>query len=148
MDDARPDLPPVYHTGERQPFDPDDPPRRPPASCVDPTLWEVAVALHEAHRPGVDGWCACRLFHPCPAWRRAVSALRAACASDPGTPPRLFTLCDDRGTVSAYGMTLPDRSAVTVEWTGVDRGAVGFWSSPAAPARLWGWSVVWPGPPR
>ncbi|HWG99030.1 MAG TPA: hypothetical protein VNV66_06835 [Pilimelia sp.] len=142
MDDALPDPPPVYHTTERPPFDVHDPPQQPPPECVDPTLWSVAVELHRAHRPGVDGWCACRLFHPCPAWWRAVAALGAACAALTGGP-RLFALCDAAGAVLGYGMALPDGSAVTAQWRAGTRGPVVVWSSPVEPARLWSCSLVW-----
>ena len=59
------------------------------------------------------------------------------------TPPRLFALCDPDGVVAAYGMALPDGSAVTVQWTDGAPGSLGSWSSPEAPARLWCLGVTW-----
>lgn len=60
-------------------FDPEEPPPEPPPGCPDPTLWSVAVALHRAHQPRLDGWCACREFYPCAGHRLAVRALVRAC---------------------------------------------------------------------
>jgi hypothetical protein len=141
MDDRPPDLPTVYHTGERTPFDPDEPPAEPPDGCVDPGLWQLAYALHVAHRAD-GGRCGCGEPHPCEAWWQAVAGLSAACADVQG-PPRPFVLCDEEGDVIAYGMTLPDGSAVTVQWAGGTYGAVGVWSSPGAPARLWSCAIAW-----
>jgi hypothetical protein len=109
---------------------------------VDPALWEVAHALHVAHRPGPDGCRACGVEHPCEGWWRAVAGLSAACAAVQG-PPRVFVLCDEDGDVMAYGMTLPDASAVTVQWLGDGPGSLGVWSSPGAPARLWSCGIAW-----
>jgi hypothetical protein len=62
---------------------------------------------------------------------------------DPTAVPRPFALCDYDGDVMAYGMTLPDGSAVTVQWSDGSHGSVGLWTSPAAPARLWAYSIAW-----
>ncbi|HYN97553.1 MAG TPA: hypothetical protein VES42_27260 [Pilimelia sp.] len=146
MDADPPDIPTVYHTGGRRPFDPWSPPEQPPAACVDPALWRLAYALHRAHRPRSDGRCGCAERHPCATWWQAVAGLAGACADITGDP-RPFALCDRDGDVLAYGMTLPDASAVTVEWSGGRLGAFGVWSSPAAPARLWGCGIAWYGRP-
>ena len=142
MDADLPDPPTVYHTGDRTPFDLRCPPERPPDACVDPVLWEIAYALHVAHRPGPDGQCACGQRHPCEAWWQAVAGLSAACAAVAGVP-RPFALCDEDGDVIAYGMTLPDGSAMTVQWSDGSYGSVGVWSSPGTPARLWSCATVW-----
>jgi hypothetical protein len=143
MEDDQPDLPPVYHTGPAPLFDLHDPPAQPPPRCVDPTLWQIAYALHQAHRPGPDRRCACGGRLPCETWWQAVAALHGACADLDGEPPRRFTLCDEDGDVMAYGMTLPDGSAVTAQWSGGSVGALGVWSSPGVPARLWACSIAW-----
>jgi hypothetical protein len=145
MDGDLPDLPPVYHTGVEPPFDLCAPPPCPPAGCVDPGLWQIAYGLHQAHRPAGGRCRACGLTHPCEAWWQAVAGLHASCAVLAGTPPRLFALCDEDGDVIAYGMTLPDGSAATVQWSGGSRGPLGVWSSPAVPARLWGCATAWLG---
>lgn len=61
--------------------------------------------------------------------------------------PRLFALCDPDGDVTAYGLTLPDGSAVTVQWVDGVPGSLGLWSSPQAPARLWCCGIAWIDPP-
>jgi hypothetical protein len=137
-----PDPPTVYHTAGTGPFDLVDPPERPPEACVDPVLWELAYTLHLAHRPGSDGRCPAGEEHPCEGWWRAVAGLSAACAAVQG-PPRVFVLCDEDGDVMAYGMTLPDGSAVTVQWLGNGHGSLGVWSSPGVPARLWSCAIAW-----
>jgi hypothetical protein len=109
---------------------------------VDPGLWELAHTLHLAHRPGPDGRCACGEGHPCEGWWRAVAGLSAACAAVQG-PPRVFVLCDEDGDIMAYGMTLPDGSAVTAQWLGDGHGSLGVWSSPGVPARLWSCVIAW-----
>jgi hypothetical protein len=143
MDDALPDLPPVYHTGGEPPFDLFDPPQRPPERCVDPALWQIAHALHRAHRPDAERRCACGARHPCEVWWQAIAALHTACAVLAGAVPRLFALCDEDGYVIAYGMTLPDGSAVTVQWSGGSVGSIGMWASPGTPARLWTCGIAW-----
>jgi hypothetical protein len=142
MEGNLPDLSTVYHTEERSPFDLYDPPVEPPDACIDPGLWRVAYALHVAHRPDGDGRCACGEPHPCEAWWQAVAGLSGACADVQG-PPRPFVLCDEDGDVIAYGMTLPDGSAVTVQWGDGVHGSVGVWSSPGSPARLWSCAIAW-----
>lgn len=142
MDGKPPDHRTVYHTDDQPPFDPEDPPERPPEVCVDPALWEVAYALSVAHRPVAQGRCGCGSAHPCEDRWRAIAALSAACAVAHG-PPRVFLLCDEDGDVIAYGMTLPDGSAVTVQWLGHSPGALGVWTSPGAPARLWSCAIAW-----
>jgi len=143
MDDDLPDPPPVYHTGAEPPFDLYDPPTQPPPRCVDPALWQIAHALHRAHRPAANRRCACGHRYPCEVWWQAVAALHAACAVLDGALPRLFALCDEDGDVIAYGMTLPDGSAATVQWSGGSRGAFGVWSSPGVPADLWTCAIAW-----
>jgi hypothetical protein len=69
--------------------------------------------------------------------------MHATCPALDGKPPRLFAMCDEDGDVMAYGMTLPDGSAVTVQWSGRSSGAVGVWSSPGMPARRWNCSLTW-----
>jgi len=142
MDGDLPDPSTVYHTDGESPFDLQSPPEQPPRACVDPGLWQVAYLLHIAHRPDPDGRCACGRAHPCEAWWQAVAGLRAACAAVRGAP-RAFALCDSDGDVIAYGMTLPDGSAVTVQWTDGSYGSLGVWESPGAPALLWSCAIAW-----
>ena len=127
---------------ETSPFDIDDPPEEPPAGCVDPMLWELAHTLHLGHRPRPGGVCGCGEPHPCEGWWRAVAGLSAACAAVRGAP-RAFVLCDEDGDVMAYGMTLPDGSAVTAQWLGDRHGPLGVWTSPGVPARLWSCAIAW-----
>jgi hypothetical protein len=142
MADDLPDLPPVYHTGAEAPFDMYDPPARPPVRCVDPTVWKIAYTLYKTHRPRAGRKCSCGGPRPCELWWQALAALHASCPALEGEPPRLFAMCDEDGDVIAYGMTLPDGSAVTVQWSGRS-GSVGLWSSPGRPARLWNCSLTW-----
>ena len=63
---------------EGLPYDPVHPPVEPPDGCVDPLLWRVAQALHDAHHPRPDGFCECRAFWPCESAGLAEVALQAA----------------------------------------------------------------------
>ena len=66
----------------RLPYDPAEPPYRPPAGCVSPLMWQLAWQLFADHRPAADGWCAvCRpyQFHPCVSRQFAEAGLAAAC---------------------------------------------------------------------
>lgn len=56
--------------------------------------------------------------------------------------PRAFALVDEVG-VRAYGLSLPDGTALTVQWTAEGSGALGMWSAPQAPARLWVCELIW-----
>jgi hypothetical protein len=64
------------------PYDPDNPPYRPPAECTDQLMWLVAWHLFNDHGPVVGGQCAaCRpyRFHPCTRRQLASVGLAAAC---------------------------------------------------------------------
>jgi hypothetical protein len=64
-------------------------------------------------------------------------------------PPITFALHDpvnERDShVLAIGMTLPDGSAVTVDWHTGHAGTVGVWSSPEAAAAVHRADLVWYG---
>ena len=50
------------------PFDPSDPPARPPSSCADYLMWSMAYRLHRDHRSDADGFCVTCVpgqFSPC-----------------------------------------------------------------------------------
>ncbi|GAA4939139.1 hypothetical protein GCM10025331_26330 [Actinoplanes utahensis] len=50
------------------PFDPADPPARPPSSCLDELVWNLAYRLFRDHRPDQDGFCITCVpseFSPC-----------------------------------------------------------------------------------
>ncbi|WP_230394130.1 hypothetical protein [Plantactinospora alkalitolerans] len=77
----------------RLPFDPDDPPAEPPPGCPLPTIWRLAYALHERHRPADDGICACGVRYPCASRRASLRAFLEACGVPVRVPPSdLFDL--------------------------------------------------------
>jgi hypothetical protein len=66
------------------------------------------------------------------------------------SPPATFALCghgdggDGEGEdVIAVGMTLPDGSAITVNWRNRRVGTVGLWSSPERAAVMHDAQLVW-----
>jgi hypothetical protein len=64
------------------PYDPAEPPHRPPAGCVNNLMWQLAWRVFTDHRPALDGWCAaCRpyRFFPCPCRKLGRIGLAAAC---------------------------------------------------------------------
>jgi len=60
------------------------------------------------------------------------------------TTPCAFVLTDEGG-VLAYGLRLPDGSALTVQWSRHGSGAYGVWSSVETPAALWACAITWLG---
>ena len=64
---------------------PSSPPADRPAEVTDPLLWNLALAVADAHEPDGDGGCRVLLCAdqpwPCAAWNSAQRALRAARAT-------------------------------------------------------------------
>jgi hypothetical protein len=70
------------------PYDPADPPYRPPVECANPLMWQLAWQVFNDHRPARDDWCeVCRPyeFYPCIRRRLAQIGLAAACTDPLGT---------------------------------------------------------------
>jgi hypothetical protein len=63
-------------------FDPNNPPRIPPADCLDPEVWHEAYASLRQHEPSAYGRCAnkhCRDHFPCFVRQVALRALLDSC---------------------------------------------------------------------
>ncbi|GAA2517433.1 hypothetical protein [Pilimelia columellifera] len=80
----------------------------------------------------------------------ALSPVFSVPPDGPDGPPPVFGLgrvrpfaLHDCREVLAYGLVLPDGSAVTAQWTQRGCGAVGVWSTPEAPRRLWACALTW-----
>lgn len=72
----------------RLPFDPEDPPVKPPLGA-DPLVWGLAYGLFEAHQPDRAGLC--QVCHPVVVWpcgpsRLAGQGLVAALGGPDGSP--------------------------------------------------------------
>jgi hypothetical protein len=64
----------------RLPFDPENPPERPPAAS-EPLVWRLAYRIHRDHQPDQDGRCVlCRppTTWPCPGSRLSARGFLAA----------------------------------------------------------------------
>jgi hypothetical protein len=64
------------------PFDPNDPPARPPARCSNPLMWAMAYRLHQDHRSDSDGFCVSCVpgqFSPCIGRYLAMRGFLASC---------------------------------------------------------------------
>ncbi|GGK26162.1 hypothetical protein GCM10010124_18510 [Pilimelia terevasa] len=135
MKERRPDVP-VYHSAGRRPSG------RPPADRRPgdrPPGGRPPAGGAPAGPPPMSG--PVRSLVGAPGAEPPAAPPRGA-ALDEWPRPRPFALVG-QGGLRAYGLALPDNSAVTVRWTEEGAGALGMWSAPEVPARLWTYELVW-----